>query len=211
MEGSRLIQTMIVAPALALRAGLRAILQAAGDFEIVSEAARLADLKPASEPVDLLLLQTDIGEGIALPEDLILPDAAVLLLSDEPARAAELSTGAWLAWGVLPTDCSEDELLAALYALELGLVVAPPDLLAGMMTTRPQPSADGNYFPDLTDRELQVLDLLADGYANKQISVELGISEHTVKFHVSSIYTKLNVSNRAEAVRFGIQMGLIVI
>ena len=68
-----------------------------------------------------------------------------------------------------------------------------------------------HYFPDLTDRELQVLDLLADGYANKQISVELGISEHTVKFHVSSIYTKLNVSNRAEAVRLGIQRGLIVI
>ena len=210
-----MIQTIIAAPALALRAGLRAILQAAGDFEIVTEAARLADLKPASGsvpgPVDLVLLQPAAGEEISLPEDLALPDAAILLLSDQPDRAVELAAGQWRAWGILPADCSEDELLTALYALDLGLAVAPPELLAGLINTRSQPSASEAYFPDLTDRELQVLDLLADGYANKQISVELGISEHTVKFHVSSIYTKLNVSNRAEAVRMGIQKGLIVI
>lgn len=203
-----MIRTIIVAPALASRAGLRAILNAAEDFEIVSEAARLADLSPASEPVDLLLLQINGDEII---KDRISPEVAVLLLSDDLEQAVALSAGPWRAWGALPPDCSEDELLAALYALDVGLSVARPDVLAGMITTRPQTSADGSYFPDLTDRELQVLDLLADGFANKQISVELGISEHTVKFHVSSIYTKLNVSNRAEAVRIGIQNGLIVI
>lgn len=206
-----MIQTIIVAPALAIRAGLRAMLQAAGDFEIVSEAARLADLQPASGPVDLLVAQPAPVEAIASLEELIPPEAAVLLLSDDPAQAGSLSIGKWRAWGILSPDCSEDELLAALYALEVGLVVAPPDLLAKLITTRPQYSADDTYIPDLTDRELQVLDLLADGYANKQISAELRISEHTVKFHVSSIYTKLNVSNRAEAVRIGIQKGLIVI
>jgi DNA-binding NarL/FixJ family response regulator len=175
----------------------------------------MTDLKPASrsdpDPVDLFLLQPAAGDEVAFSENLNLPNAAVLLLSDDSAQAAGLSAGRWRAWGVLPADCSEDELLAALYALELGLVVASPDLLANMITTRPQSSGAEEYYPDLTDRELQVLDLLADGYANKQISVELGISEHTVKFHVSSIYTKLNVSNRAEAVRIGIQNGLIVI
>lgn len=63
----------------------------------------------------------------------------------------------------------------------------------------------------LTERELEVLGLLARGLANKQIAVELGISEHTVKFHVSSIYTKLNVTNRTEAVRAGLRGGWIAL
>jgi DNA-binding NarL/FixJ family response regulator len=63
----------------------------------------------------------------------------------------------------------------------------------------------------LTERELEVLGLLARGMANKQIAVELGISEHTVKFHVSSIYTKLNVTNRTEAVRAGLRGGWIAL
>jgi len=202
---------MIVAPALAMRAGLRAILHSTADFVIITEAARLADLKPTSGLVDLLLLQPAEGDDPTILKDLISSEAAILLLSDDSAQAAALSAGPWRAWGILPTDCSEDELLAALYALDLGLAVAPPKLLASIITTRPQSKSADEYIPDLTDRELQVLNLLADGFANKQISVELGISEHTVKFHVSSIYTKLNVSNRAEAVRMGIQNGLIVI
>jgi DNA-binding NarL/FixJ family response regulator len=63
----------------------------------------------------------------------------------------------------------------------------------------------------LTERESQVLQLLAHGLANKQIALALSISEHTVKFHVSSIYTKLRASNRTEAVRAGVQRGLVVL
>ena len=63
----------------------------------------------------------------------------------------------------------------------------------------------------LTDRETEVLGLLAKGLANKQIAVELGISEHTVKFHVSSIYTKLDASSRTQAVREGLRRGLIAL
>jgi DNA-binding NarL/FixJ family response regulator len=56
-----------------------------------------------------------------------------------------------------------------------------------------------------------VIGLLAKGLANKQIAIALGISEHTVKFHVSSIYTKLNVTNRTEAVRAGLRGGWIAL
>ena len=63
----------------------------------------------------------------------------------------------------------------------------------------------------LTERESEVLELLAQGLANKQIALELGISEHTIKFHVSSIYTKLGVTNRIEAIRLGARLGLIVL
>ena len=63
----------------------------------------------------------------------------------------------------------------------------------------------------LTDREAEVLALLAKGLANKQIAVMLGISEHTVKFHVSSIYAKLKATNRTQAVREGLRNGWIVL
>jgi DNA-binding NarL/FixJ family response regulator len=63
----------------------------------------------------------------------------------------------------------------------------------------------------LTDREIQVLGLLAQGLANKQIATTLTISEHTVKFHVSSIYAKLGAASRTEAVRLGVLQGLITL
>jgi len=63
----------------------------------------------------------------------------------------------------------------------------------------------------LSEREIEVLGLLAQGKANKQIAAMLSISEHTVKFHVSSIFTKLNVTNRAEAVRQGVRGGWVAL
>jgi DNA-binding NarL/FixJ family response regulator len=64
---------------------------------------------------------------------------------------------------------------------------------------------------ELTDRELEVLELLAKGIANKEIGAHLGISEHTVKFHISSILGKFGASSRTEAVAHGIHLGLIIV
>ncbi|NUQ86773.1 MAG: response regulator transcription factor [Anaerolineales bacterium] len=107
-------------------------------------------------------------------------------------------------WGILPTEASAEELIAAIHALSQGLIVGAPALLF---------SSENEVTPQdpLTDREVEVLGLLAKGLANKQIAASLGISEHTVKFHVSSIYTKLNVTNRAEAVREGLRGGWIAL
>jgi DNA-binding NarL/FixJ family response regulator len=108
------------------------------------------------------------------------------------------------AWGILPLDASAEELLAAIHALSQGLIVGEPSLLFAseeeLLASSP-----------LTDRETEVLNLLSKGLANKQIAIALGISEHTVKFHVSSIYTKLNVTNRTEAVRAGLRGGWIAL
>lgn len=108
------------------------------------------------------------------------------------------------AWGVLPVDVAPERLCAAVRAVAAGLVVGDARLLenaAGIVK---------NHGP-LTEREVQVLGLLSTGLANKQVAAQLGISEHTVKFHVSSIYTKLNVGNRAEAVREGLRGGWIAL
>jgi len=129
--------------------------------------------------------------------------APILFLSDEHPNLPELQR-THRVWGILPTDSSPDELLAAIHALSQGLIVGAPTLL---FESENEPVDHG----PLTDRESEVLGLVAKGLANKQIAVALGISEHTVKFHVSSIYTKLNVTNRTEAVRAGLRGGWITL
>lgn len=131
------------------------------------------------------------------------PSAAILLLSDDPPNVRELRRSARV-WGILPADASTDELCAAVHALSQGLIVGTSALL---FESESEPLSQG----PLTERELEVIGLLSKGLANKQIALTLGISEHTVKFHVSSIYTKLNVTNRTEAVREGLRGGWIAL
>ena len=131
------------------------------------------------------------------------PSAGVLLLSDDQLNVQEMRR-LYRAWGILPTESSAEELTAAVHALSQGLIVGTPELL---FESESEPLERG----PLTDRETEVLGLLAKGLANKQIAMALGISEHTVKFHVSSIYTKLNVTNRTEAVRAGLRGGWVAL
>ncbi len=209
-----MVKTIVIAPTLAARAGLRAILQAEAHLEVIAEAVSFAGLPELDAAVDVYVAMTNIEDleawGRNAPPDEPLP--AVLLLTDSTQDGEALLSLPVRNWGLLPTDCTEDELITALYALDLGLVVGSPAQIAPLMADpRNRTSAEGDPAVSLTTRELEVLSLLADGLANKQISIALEISEHTVKFHVSSIYTKLNVSNRAEAVRMGIQLGLIMV
>ncbi len=148
--------------------------------------------------------------GPAPPEKPIRPfeehlGVPVLFLETEPVDIRNL-LGSSTAWGVLPLDSSAGELQAAVRALASGLLVAAPSLASAAEGSVP----DGDSGP-LTERETEVLALLSRGMANKQIAVALGISEHTVKFHVSSIYTKLNATNRTQAVREGLRHGWIAL
>jgi DNA-binding NarL/FixJ family response regulator len=135
----------------------------------------------------------------------------VMILSDDSTAAAQLSRLPLRSWGLLPLDASGEELRAAANALYEGLIVGAPELLGPSITWLGDALARENekLTVELTEREKEVLQYLSRGLANKQISQALAISEHTVKFHLSSIYAKLGVANRAEAVRAGIQRGLI--
>jgi DNA-binding NarL/FixJ family response regulator len=114
-------------------------------------------------------------------------------------------------------DASAEELAAAVHALHEGLLVGSPALLQPHMRqliAGEQAASSletSGAVEALTERETQVLQLLGQGLANKQIAHLLAISEHTVKFHVSSIYAKLGATNRTEAVRLGVQRGLLVL
>jgi DNA-binding NarL/FixJ family response regulator len=202
-----LIHIAVVAPAMALRVGLREVLGGLSDLDVVAEAARVEEL-PAGN-VDVLVLASPDGLRMLEPESA----PAVLLLTDNLEDVRELQNQSLPAWGVLPINASEEELGAAVRALGEGLWVGSPTLLRILLR---QPSvvevSDTPPLPDpLTGREIQVLQMMASGLANKQIALSLGISEHTVKFHLSSLYAKFGVTSRTEAVRAGARRGLVVL
>ena len=185
-----MIRVLLNVTSPAMHAGLRALLA-------VDEAIQVMDdvLDEENEADVVVTSASKVLFGVA-------DSAAILFLSDDQINVDELKRSFGV-WGVLPTEASADELIAAIHALAQGLIVGTPTLLFESN----EPVERG----PLTERESEVLVLLSKGLANKQIAVSLGISEHTVKFHVSSIYTKLNVTNRTEAVREGLRGGWIAL
>jgi DNA-binding NarL/FixJ family response regulator len=201
------MRVAVVASAMALRVGLRAVLGGLSEVDVVAEAARVDEL-PLSA-VDVLVLAAPADFSPLESENA----PAVLLLTDESNEVRELQKLSLPAWGVLSVDASENELEATLHALSEGLWVGAPVLLRELLR---QPSvveaAETDPLLDpLTRREDEVLQMMAQGLANKQIAARLGISEHTVKFHLSSLYAKLGVTSRTEAVRAGVKRGMVVL
>jgi DNA-binding NarL/FixJ family response regulator len=201
------IRVLLNVSSPALRAGLRALLSSDQTIKVVNDSLEEYDLRSAADVVvtsaaraSLFRASTQLNNEADSPEG---SSAAILLLGDDQPNVQEMKRMARV-WGILPSDSSAEELTAAIHALSQGLVVGPPTLL---FETESEPLERG----PLTERESEVLALLARGLANKQIALSLGISEHTVKFHVSSIYSKLNVTNRTEAVREGLRGGWIAL
>ena len=111
--------------------------------------------------------------------------------------------------GLLLRTSSPAGLAAALTAVAQGLAVLDPELTAAVSPVRD--SAPPPLNVDLTPREQEVLQLLAEGLPNKAIADKLGISEHTAKFHINSILGKLSARSRTEAVTRATRLGLIVL
>jgi DNA-binding NarL/FixJ family response regulator len=219
-EAGRVIRISVVAPAMAFRAGLRAMLSAAPGIdagpplEVVYEAASLEEFDPQETQSDVLVVTSLAASSHALQTILRRSEGhlAVLLLSDEPRAVQVIPRLPARAWGALAVEASEEELIAAVRALHEGLWVGSPALMEPVFSQRLVAGREEEFpIEPLTERENQILQLLARGMANKQIAAALGISEHTVKFHVSSIYTKLGATNRTEAVRIGLQQGLVLL
>jgi DNA-binding NarL/FixJ family response regulator len=185
-----------------MRIGLREVLRSLPDVEVAAEAATPHGLPP----VDVLVLTS--ADDLSELEDGTPP---MLLLSNDPGEVARLMD--FPVWGILPREATPDELSAAVHALAEGLWVGSPALAQNLLGRRPVAALDGaeEVIDPLTDREHQVLQLTAEGLANKQIATALDISENTVKFHLSSLYAKLGVTSRTEAVRAGARRGWVVL
>ncbi len=137
---------------------------------------------------------------------------AVVCLSEDLDAAARLAASGLPAWALLGPGASREQLAAAVRAVHRGLVVLGPPLAPGWFPSRPAAGPEGGpegEGPRLTPREREVLALLAQGLGNKQIAWELSVSEHTVKYHISSLYAKLGAGSRTEALRLGIERGLL--
>ena len=196
------VQLDISSPAL--RAGLRALLSSDDTIKIINDS--LDDDSEADVVITSASRASLSGGSLHTSTEFDLPaSAATLFLSDDPLNVRGMRRFSRV-WGVLPTDASAEELTAAVRALSQGLIVGTSTLLFESDSEN-EPLSHG----PLTERESEVLGLVAKGLANKQIAVALGISEHTVKFHVSSIYSKLNVTNRTEAVREGLRGGWVAL
>ena len=194
------------------RAGLRSLLEAEPDLEVVDSAGQIpVGLDFGGQPDVLVLDRAALFDpSLAQAVEAHSPDGVLALSDDGQAlrRAAALPVSAW---GVVPEEAEPEAIIAAIRSLNAGLAVFPAALLppSRSLPWRAPGEQAEPLVDSLTERETEVLELLAQGMPNKQIALELFISEHTVKFHVSSICSKLGASNRTEAVREGLRRGLI--
>lgn len=204
-----LIRVLLTVPRVALRAGMRTILSAYPDLSIAAELESIQALEDFGETFDVILAAELDPQDL---RDLLALKMPVVLVTRR-AQDASLLAGAGLsAWGILEDDFSEQALLDALRAVAGGLLAGDPELITPLFALPHSVSGRLEELEEaLTVRELDVLQQMAQGMANKQIALELGISEHTVKFHLTSIYAKLGVSSRTEAVNAGIRRGLILL
>lgn len=133
----------------------------------------------------------------------------------QTVELARLVTADGLGFGALPRDAGTEEIVAAIMAVASGLTALDRTLaleaLTGLARGRVDAEPVSDHDEPLTAREREVLQLLAQGIPNKQIAQRLGISEHTVKFHVSAIMTKLGAASRTEAVTTAARRGLLLL
>ena len=208
-----MIRLLIAAPSAIVRAGLESVGAQRQGIEVVGSTP-LDGLTAAvgRHQPDVVLAAVEAHRDEP-PEDLIAlagrggAPAIVLLAPDlEPTWTGDALRSGIRA--VLPGDLGPREVLAAVEAAAAGLIVLHPQDIPALVAERPLATGPAQT---LTPREIQVLAMLAEGHGNKTIAWKLGISEHTAKFHVASILTKLNAGTRTEAVTLGIRRGLILI
>jgi two-component system, NarL family, response regulator YdfI len=213
-------RVLIACQSEVVRRGLESLVASEASLELVGSVARPDDaastIREAAPDVVLVVFGKDpeefLPEGAAMigSDDMQQPAFVVLGASPPAVSPARLLRSGIR--GLLPSDAEAEEILAAIHAAAAGLIVLHPEM-SGIGEERaplrsPVPGASATH---LTARERQVLTLIAEGLGNKEIAWKLQISEHTVKFHLSSIFTKLDVSSRAEAVSLGFRLGLILV
>ena len=204
------IKVVLVDDHPVVRAGLRALIDGQDDLSVVGEAGDVvgAERVVVAERPEVVLMDLNLGDGpggaeatarlTALPEP---PGVLVLTTYDTEADILRaLDAGAK---GYLLKDAPPEELWAGIRFTARGETVLAPSVAATLVRRAAAPG------PVVTEREVEVLELLARGLGNKQMARELYVSEATVKSHLSHVYTKLGVDTRSGAVAAAIERRII--
>ena len=207
---SESIRVLLVDDHAVVRQGLRAFLETQPDITVVGEAgsgiAAVASAEELNPDVVLMDLVMQGGDGVTAIRALrqARPDVRVLVLTsfvDEAHVFAAVEAGAA---GYLLKDVEPEALSAAIRRVHAGQAALHPEAATRLMQRGAEPTG-----PPLSRRELEVLRLLAEGFANKQIARRLGIAEKTVKAHVSNILNKMGVADRTQAAVQALRRGLL--
>lgn len=210
--GGGAIRIAVAATSAVRRAGLESIIRSHAEFQLAGSFGTVASLAPFARNSELDVIVIDSNSI----HDLLLEptsEAAIVLLtevSDARSISRLLRSGVR---AILSRESEPDDVLSAIFAVHDGLVLLSlpaAESLAAVFGDQPLQVED-ELSEEITSRETDVLRMLAEGLVNKDIAARLGISEHTVKFHISSILDKLGASTRTEAVTQGIRRGLIPI
>jgi two-component system, NarL family, response regulator YdfI len=223
-EGTTVVRIVVADDHLVVREGLRFMLEEADEgFVLVGDAedgATALDVVGASQPdvvlMDLRMPRMDGLEAIKRIRT-AWPHIAVLILTtynEDDLMIRGLQMGAC---GYLLKDTDRATLFLAIRAAARGEMVVPSEVMTRILShaahgISPSPVSSANNIrreTDLTERELEVLERLVQGERNKEIARDLGVSERTVRAHLSTIYMKLNVDSRALAVAVAIERGLL--
>lgn len=216
-KGGGLTRVLVAAASAVRRGGLEALVHEDGGLKLAGSipgimglAARAGETRP---DVILADLPTPDRQFLATLASLEKEDLPVVTLVDDPDPswvAGALRAGVC---ALLPRESSGEEILAAVHAAAKGLVLLDADTARELARHTPSGSRDleADNIEELSPREIEVLRLMAEGFGNKEIATRLAISDHTVKFHISSILAKLGAGSRTEAVTQGIRMGLVLL
>lgn len=224
------MRVQVISAYPAIRSGLAALLRAQPGWEVAGEAAP-ETLAPDAASPDVVLFDLEAApdvETFAGWLDQVRPTGGAVLLLPERSRGAldgavrELgrlvatAESAGVGLGVLGRDASVEEIVTAIAAVGAGLLALDRRQAAALWIPQEPVIATGTHAPSpgdepLTPRERDVLQLLAEGLPNKLIAQRLHVSDHTVKFHVSSIMLKLNAASRTEAVTVAARRGLLIL
>jgi len=211
-SGGGAIRIAVAATSAVRRVGLESIVRSHPEFQLAGSFGAVASLVSFARntELDVIVIDSDSIRDL-LPERT--SDAAIVLLaevSDARSISRLLRSGVR---AILSRESDPDDVLSAIYAAYGGLVLLSTPAAESLAAIYGDHAleVESESSEEITSREIEVLRMLAEGLVNKDIAARLGISEHTVKFHISSILDKLGASTRTEAVTLGIRRGLIPI